>query len=243
VAKPFDVTLARETIKIKSVKFELLEGKIAYIRLTGFQENTFAELQKTIAELEKTSGGLKGIILDLRNNPGGLLEQAVEISDLFLRSGTIVSTRGRTSESEIRVAHNDDANIDTPIIILINKGSASASEIVSAALQDNKRAKIMGTQSFGKGSVQTVIDLGEDTGVKLTVAKYYSPLGHIIDGKGVTPDFVVKPGKIERITPMTKLQDDPQKKAALDYLLNGTIPPPPAPESQPSEDVPDHHDD
>jgi carboxyl-terminal processing protease len=227
VAKPFDVSLTREVIKIKSVKPELLDNKIAYVRITSFQEKTSEELENALSDYEKRSKGLKGIILDLRNNPGGLLDQAVLVSNLFLKSGTIVSTRGRHGETEVKTASAEGTHFDAPIVILVNRGSASASEIVSAALQDNKRAKILGTRSFGKGSVQTVIDLGDDTGLKLTIAKYYSPLGKVIDGKGVTPDFIVKALPTTETQPSNQAKVDNQKQAAIQYMLTGN--PPPAP--------------
>ncbi|HCU24199.1 MAG TPA: peptidase S41 [Deltaproteobacteria bacterium] len=222
--KPFDVSLTRQEIKIKSVKSELLQGKIGFARVSGFQENTSEELQKALEELTQQSGGLQGLILDLRNNPGGLLEQAIDMSDLFLKSGVIVSTRGRKGPIEERVAKGDAPYANLPLVILINKGSASASEIVSGALQDNKRAKLLGTQSFGKGSVQTVIDLGEETGVKLTVARYFTPSGKSIDGKGIAPDFLVE-GEVPTIFEIQeKKKQDVQKEAALNYLLSGKIP-------------------
>jgi C-terminal peptidase (prc) len=226
VAKPFDVTLTREVIKIHSVKPELLNNQVAYIRLTTFQENTSDELEKSIVEFKKRNPNLKGILLDLRNNPGGLLDQAVLVSNLFIKSGTIVSTRGRVGESEVRKAVSEGFRFEEPVVVLINKGSASASEIVAAALQDNHRAKLFGANSFGKGSVQTVIDLGEATGLKLTIAKYYSPDGKVIDGKGVAPDYVVL-DPVTESQPFVKGQKDLQREAALDYLLTGKTPPPP----------------
>lgn len=226
VHKPFDVTLNREVIKIKSVKSDLLDNKVAFLRITSFQENTSQELEKAISDLKKRAPGLQGIIIDLRNNPGGLLDQAVEVSNLFLKSGTIVSTRDRKGETEVRSAAPEAYRFSEPVVVLINKGSASASEIVAAALQDNKRAKLLGTLSFGKGSVQTVIDLGDSTGLKLTIAKYYSPLGKVIDGKGVAPDFVVVDPMTET-QPFVKGQKDLQKDAALKFLLTGETPPPP----------------
>lgn len=231
VAKPFDVTLTREEIKIKSVKAEMLEKGVGLARITGFQENTFEELRKALEDLSKQ--GMKSLIIDLRNNPGGLLEQAIDISDLFLRSGTIVSTRGRKGPIEVRSAKGDAIYPELPIVVLVNKGSASASEIVAGALQDNHRAKLIGTQTFGKGSVQTVIDLGEDTGVKLTIARYYTPSGKSIDGIGVAPDFVVE-GEVPTAAEMQeKKKVDVQRKAALDYLLTGRAPVS-KPESKPS---------
>ena len=232
VPKPFDVTLTRETIKIRSVKSEWLPGDIAYLRLTGFQENTLEELQKAIDDIKSSGRNLRGIILDLRNNPGGLLDQAIDISDLFLSSGVIVSTRGRTAKAEVHSANPDVEFANVPIVVLVNKGSASASEIVAGALQDNKRAKVLGATSFGKGSVQTVIDLGEGTGLKLTIAKYYVPSGHVIEGKGITPDFLVESEKTSMADPQIKIENDEQVQAARDYLLSGKTPPVKAPKSE-----------
>ncbi|MFO1463529.1 MAG: S41 family peptidase [bacterium] len=232
VAKPFDVSLTREEIKIKSVKYEMLDQGIGYVRVSGFQENTAEELRKAVEQLS-LGGKLKGLIIDLRNNPGGLLEQAIDMSNLFLKSGTIVSTRGRKGPIELRSANGDAPYPTLPLVLLLNKGSASASEIVAGALQDNKRAKLLGTQSFGKGSVQTVIDLGEDTGVKLTIARYFTPSGKSIDGTGIAPDFVV-PGEVPTaIELQEKKKKDVQREAAWNYLVTGKAPAPP-PESKPS---------
>jgi len=235
VAKPIDVSLTREVIKIKSVKSELLPSGVAYLRLTNFQENSSEELQKAIKKFQKRSGGLKGIILDVRNNPGGLLDEALVISDFFLKSGTIVSTRGRGGDQEVKVAKDEEGDLNVPVVVLINEGSASASEIVAGAIQDNKRGKIIGTKSFGKASVQTVIDLGEKTGLKLTIANYFTPSGKSISGKGITPDFIVGFPK-ELGTPfLANVKEDPQKIAAETYLLTGKIPPPP-PTPQPTSE-------
>lgn len=233
VKTPFDVTLRRETIKIKSVKAELLPGGLAFVRLTNFQEKTSEELKKALQGLEKKSpGGLRAIILDLRNNPGGLLEEAVQVSNLFLNSGTIVSTKGRQGEGEVRKASPDAVFPKTPMVVLINEGSASASEIVAAALQDNKRAKVFGVTSFGKGSVQTVVDLGEGTGLKLTIAKYYTPSGKSITGTGVSPDFEVRSTEINKPPFLMKPEEDIQRQAAIEYLKTGKTPPPPSKEAK-----------
>lgn len=224
IKKPFDVALRRETIKIKSVKPQLLPSGIVYIRMTNFQENTQAELAKKLKALAKKSGGMKGIILDLRNNPGGLLDEAVGVSDLFLKSGTIVSTRGRGAETEVKIATGGQGYYDVPLVVLINKGSASASEIVAGAIQDRKRGKVIGSTSFGKGSVQTVIELGEGTGLKLTIAKYYTPGGKTIEGKGVTPDFeVTNPKDLGMSIPLDAKKDRPRQAAEV-YILTGEIP-------------------
>ncbi len=229
--EPHDFKLLRENINVKSVKMELLNGKYAYARITNFQERTSEDLQKVLTMMEKSSGGLKGIILDLRNDPGGLLDQAVEVGDLFIKQGVIVSTKGRTGNIDERKATGKAPYPTIPMVVLINGGSASASEIVAGALQDYGRAYLMGTQSFGKGSVQTVIDLGEDAGLKLTVARYYTPKGRQIDGKGISPDEVVRfqtesapesaPSKNknqEKEEPDNLPKDDNQRKAALEHL-------------------------
>ncbi|HKX13074.1 MAG TPA: S41 family peptidase [bacterium] len=236
VSKPFDVTLKREQIKIKSVRSERLPQGIGYVRLISFQENTSEELEKTLQSL-KVSGEMKGLIFDMRNNPGGLLEQAIDVSNLFLKQGTIVSTRGRKGPIELRTANGDAPYPEVPMIVLLNKGSASASEIVAGALQDNKRAKVLGTSSFGKGSVQTVIDLGEDTGVKITIARYFTPSGKSIDGTGITPDFDVKGEMPSTAEMQEKKTPDLQREAAFQYLVSGKVPPK-VPESKPSEDEP-----
>ncbi len=160
----------------------------------SFQERTGDDLKKALREIEAKASPLKGIVLDMRNNPGGLLNQSVEVSDAFLKSGIIVSTRGRSKSMESKAAAKDDGDEPTcPMVVLVNEGTASAAEIVSGALQDNGRAVILGTQTFGKGSVQTVIPLEDGAALKLTTAKYYTPKGRSIQAEGITPDIVVKP--------------------------------------------------
>lgn len=241
--KTFDVTLKREEIKIKSVRSEALPQGIGYVRLISFQENTSEELAKALQNL-KAAGEMKGLIFDMRNNPGGLLEQAIDVSNLFLKQGTIVSTRGRKGPIELRTANGEAPYPEVPIVVLLNKGSASASEIVAGALQDNKRAKVMGTNSFGKGSVQTVIDLGEDTGIKLTIARYFTPSGKSIDGTGITPDFEVKGDMPSAAEMQEKKKPDVQRDAAFQYLTQGKVPVAAA-ESKPSdkEEIPDEPSD
>lgn len=193
---PFDVTLYRKIIQVPSVRAELLPDHIGYVRITSFQEQTGVDLANAIHSLEKTAP-LSGLILDLRNNPGGLLDQAVSVSDLFLPSGTIVTTESRRREIDRRIAKGDGTEPNYPIIVLVNGGSASASEIVAGALQDNNRALIMGTQSFGKGSVQSVMEFEDGSALKLTIARYYTPSGRSIQALGITPDVLVaeSPGK------------------------------------------------
>ncbi|MCL2715373.1 MAG: S41 family peptidase [Alphaproteobacteria bacterium] len=192
---PMEVKLTRANIRVPSVKGRVETDDIAYIRITNFNEQTSEGLKKEIATLSEKIGAdkLKGYILDLRNNPGGLLEEAVTVSDDFLDRGEIVSTRGRNAEeTQRRSAHAGDLTNGKPVIVLINGGSASASEIVAGALQDHKRATIVGTRSFGKGSVQTIIPLGGNNGaLRLTTARYYTPSGKSIQAKGIVPDIEV----------------------------------------------------
>ena len=198
--KPFDVTLARAVIRVDSVKFHR-EGDVGYIRLTAFNEQTASGLDRAIRTLKKQIGpGLKGYVLDMRNNPGGLLDQAIEVSDDFLTSGEIVSTRGRHPDDTQRYdAKPGDLTDNKKVVILVNAGTASASEIVAGALQDHKRATVIGMTSFGKGSVQTIIPLGEGGGaLRLTTARYYTPSGHSIQAQGIVPDIMVAQGDEEQ---------------------------------------------
>ncbi len=199
--KPFDVTLKREEVKIQSVKSDVKAGDVAYIRITSFSEDTDQMVEKALKKAQKeTKNGIKGIVIDVRNNPGGLLDQAVNVSDLFLDQGEIVSTRSRNEEDTIRYsAKKGDIAAELPIVVLINDGSASASEIVAGALQDHKRAIILGEKSFGKGSVQTVVPLGKYGAMRLTTARYYTPSGRSIQAKGIEPDVLVHPAKVEEI--------------------------------------------
>ena len=197
--KPFDVTLKREEIKIQSVKSEVKSGDVAYIRVSSFSENIDKMIEKAVKDArKKTDGKLAGVVLDVRNNPGGLLDQAVSVSDLFLDKGEIVSTRSRNESDTIKyTAEKGDIVKGLPIVVLINEGSASASEIVAGALQDHHRAIVMGEKSFGKGSVQTVIPLGKYGAMRLTTARYYTPSGRSIQAKGIEPDIEVKQAKLE----------------------------------------------
>ncbi|HJT43560.1 MAG TPA: S41 family peptidase [Rhizomicrobium sp.] len=194
--KPFDVTLIRAIVRVDAATYRR-EGDIGYIRMPGFNEQTADGLERAVRDLKRQIGpGIKGYVLDLRNNPGGLLDQAIQVSDDFLNSGEIVSTRGRHSEDTQRYdAKAGDITDGKPIVILINGGTASASEIVSGALQDHKRATVIGLTSFGKGSVQTIIPLGETRGaLRLTTARYYTPSGHSIQAQGIIPDIHVAQG-------------------------------------------------
>jgi len=191
--KPFDVKIVRDVIRVQSVKSRA-EGDIGYLRISSFNEQTFDGLKAAIDKLKQDIGKdkIKGYILDLRNNPGGLLDQAEYVSDAFLEKGEIVSTRGRHADQNMRYdAHPGDLTDGKPVIVLINGGSASASEIVAGALQDQKRATILGTRSFGKGSVQTIIPLGSNGAIRLTTARYYTPSGKSIQAKGIDPDIQV----------------------------------------------------
>ncbi len=192
---PFDVTLTREVIRVKPVRYHTEGGDIGYVRVTSFNEQTTDGLHKAISDIEKQipQEKLAGFVLDLRNNPGGLLDQAVSVSSSFLPRGEVVSTRGRNPEETQRfTARGGDLTKGKPLVVLINGGSASASEIVAGALHDHKRATLIGTRSFGKGSVQTIIPLGAGNGaLALTTARYFTPSGHSIQAQGITPDIEI----------------------------------------------------
>ncbi len=190
---PKEFSIKRGNVKIKSVKYtDFLDG-YAYVKITSFIENTFKDLEFALANHVKKQGAVKGLLLDLRRNPGGLFDQAVKISDLFLDEGIIVSTIGRNkNEKEISSAKKDGGYIDVPIVVLINEYSASASEILAGALKDNQRALIVGERSFGKGSVQSVVKLSDNSGLKLTIARYYTPSGKSIQAEGIVPDIEIE---------------------------------------------------
>ncbi len=192
--EPFDVKLVRDVIKVESVKYNMEGDDVGYIRMSSFTQQSDSGVQKAINDLEAKSGGkIKGYILDLRNNPGGLLIQAVSVSDEFLEKGEVVSTRGRNADDvERHSAQKGDISNGKPLVILINGGSASASEIVAGALQDHKRATIIGTRSFGKGSVQTIIPLGNEGAMRLTTQRYYTPSGRSIQAKGIDADIIIE---------------------------------------------------
>lgn len=191
--KPIDFLITRGSVKIKSIKPTPLDDGFLYVKITSFIDNTSSDLEKALVDFKKKNNGkLEGILIDLRRNPGGLLEQAIKVSDMFLKEGIIVSTIGRDAKNkEVSTASKKAAFADVPIVVLINEFSASASEIVSGALQDNKRAIIVGERSFGKGSVQSVIKLGDGSGLKLTVARYYTPSGISIQSEGIKPDIEI----------------------------------------------------
>ena len=216
--RPFDVQLERAVIKVRSVRTETLEPGYAYLRITQFQNNTGDEVRRSLTNLN-ASGELKGLVMDLRNNPGGVLQSAVEVADAFLADGMIVYTKGRLPNTELRFnATAANPGGDTPMVILINGGSASASEIVAGALQDRGRAVIMGTDSFGKGSVQTVLPLNNDRALKLTTALYYTPDGRSIQAQGIVPDI-----RVERAQ-LTRSEDEGGYREAdlLGHLNNGS---------------------
>jgi carboxyl-terminal processing protease len=201
--KPRDFVITRDTIAIKSVKAETLEPGYGYIRLSQFQSSTGGDLRKALVKLEQENQPLKGLILDLRNNPGGLLDQAVKVSDEFLDEGLIVYTGGRLKSQDMHFeAHVNTRRHSYPVVVLVNEGSASAAEIVAGALQDHKRAVIVGVKTFGKGSVQTVLPLRNGAALRLTTAVYYTPSGRSIQAKGIEPDIIV-----ERVMPQ-RMQEE-----------------------------------
>ena len=219
--KPLDFTITRDVIPLKSVRNYLLAPDIGYVRVSTFQSNTSKDLNIALEKLE-TGRTLKGLILDLRNNPGGLLSQAIEVSDIFLDSGLIVSTKGRNASQDMEVsAQKNKTERDYPILVMVNGGSASASEIVAGALQDNKRALTLGTRTFGKGSVQTILPLSDGSGLRLTTAKYYTPSGRSIQASGITPDI-----EIEFVPPVQEeKKDGPQLLREQDlkgHMINDT---------------------
>jgi len=194
VPELLDFTLVRENIQIQSVKYKDLGDGYGYIRITQFQERTAAALEEALAQLSASNdGSIRGLILDLRNDPGGLLSQAVKVADTFLDSGLIVYTDGRLdSQKQKYFAHKPGSYTDFPMVVLVNGGTASAAEIVAGALQDHKRALVLGTQTFGKGSVQTILPLDDQSALRLTTALYYTPSGRSIQATGITPDIIME---------------------------------------------------
>jgi carboxyl-terminal processing protease len=219
--KPVEVSITRDIIRVRSVRSQVEGEDIGYIRLTQFNEQTTEGLKKAIADIgaKISDDKLKGYVLDLRNNPGGLLDQAISASDAFLQKGEIVSTRGRNAEETQRFnARAGDLTKGKPLIVLINGGSASASEIVAGALQDHKRATVIGTRSFGKGSVQTIIPLGSGNGaLRLTTARYFTPSGRSIQAKGISPDIEV----LQDVPEELKAKTDTKGEASLRGHLKG----------------------
>jgi carboxyl-terminal processing protease len=233
IDKPFDVTMTREIIQIQVVK-SALYGDVGYIRLASFNEESDTKLREAIDKLKTQSkGNLHGIVFDLRNNPGGLLDQAVDICDDFIPQGEIVSTRARHAEESQRWdAKGTDLTSGLPMVVLINGGSASASEIVSGALQDHRRAIILGTRSFGKGSVQTVIPMGNDGAIRLTTARYYTPSGRSIQGLGIAPDVQVAETRDEEQHFL------PDREADLNHALKNEGASAPTKAAAPRDDIP-----
>jgi carboxyl-terminal processing protease len=228
-SEPLQFTLKRSRVELRSVKAELLEAGMGYVRISQFSETTGDDLEAALKDLRKRNGSaLKGLVLDLRNNPGGVLEAAVSVSDTFLNSGVIVTAKGRTPESKFEMdATPGDALNGAPIVVLVNGGSASAAEIVAGALKDNHRAKLMGRTTFGKGSVQTVIPLSGDRAIKLTTSLYYTPSGVSINHRGIAPDIELerdpKPPSVPVPADAPLLQRDPEVKRALQELKVPTI--------------------
>ena len=216
-AKPFDVTLTRDEIKIQSVKSELKNKDILYIRISAFNEDIDEDISKAVQKAQKDlKNKLSGIVIDVRNNPGGLLDQAVKVSDLFLQQGEIVSTRSRNEADTIKYsATAGDIAENLPIVVMINEGSASAAEILAGALQDHHRAVVLGNKSFGKGSVQTVIPLRNKGAMRITTARYYTPSGRSIQAKGIEPDVWVKQAKLEEIESTAYNLSEADLKGAL----------------------------
>jgi carboxyl-terminal processing protease len=210
VAELINFTLMRDTIRVQSVRSRNLEEGYGYVRLAQFQERSDRDLQRSLEKLVAEKGGLKGLVLDLRNNPGGLLTQAVRVADLFLDSGMIVYTEGRIeSQRQKYFAQKDGSWMDFPVVVLVNGGSASASEIVAGALQDHKRAIVLGTKTFGKGSVQTILPLDDSSALRLTTARYFTPKGRSIQAMGIVPDIVVES------TPQQEAKADEKRRQSI----------------------------
>ena len=235
VDTPINLAMQREVIRIQVVKSRLVENDIAYIRLTSFSEQTDTAMRRAFQQLRTQAGGrLRGVVLDLRNNPGGLLDQAVQVSNDFLNQGEIVSTRARHADESQRwdAKANGDITGGLPMIVLTNNGSASASEIVAGALQDHRRAVVLGTRSFGKGSVQTVIQLPGGTAMRLTTARYYTPSGRSIQGLGITPDVEVNSSRTELPRFL------PEREADLNHVLSNQGGTPPSGNAPARTDLP-----
>jgi carboxyl-terminal processing protease len=215
--KPIKISITRDIIKVKSVRARMLDPGYGYLRISQFQSKTADYMVDAIEDLKKENkGALKGLILDLRNNPGGVLNGAVAVSDAFLTKGMIVYTEGRIADSRLRFNATPDDIIDgAPLVVLVNQGSASASEIVAGALQDHKRAIIIGAKTFGKGSVQTILPLSSDSALKLTTARYYTPSGRSIQAEGITPDIVLEPIEVAQV----ETNIEPLKEADLTHHL------------------------
>ena len=223
--KPIILMIQREIIISKGIKTKIFKNNIGYIRLSNFQSNSTSDLQTAFYKINKQSNNkLQGLIVDLRNNPGGVLGAAVGISDLFLQNGKIVETKGRSSNSELKYeATARDISNGMSLVVLINEGSASASEIVAGALQDNKRATILGTKSYGKASVQTIQELSDGSALKLTTAKYYTPLGKDIHENGIIPDVIVEPSEDDVVSLPEPHEKDKQLFEAIKILSENKV--------------------
>ncbi|MCP8899618.1 S41 family peptidase [Gilvimarinus xylanilyticus] len=202
IDQPFDITITRDIIKVRSVRTKMLDDNYLYLRIATFQVSTGKDVQEKLAKTLADYPGIEGVILDLRNNPGGVLQASVDVADAFLDGGLVVYTEGRLESSYSRYNANPGDTLDgLPVVVLINDGSASASEIVAGALQDHHRAVILGTRSFGKGSVQTVVPITESRAIKLTTARYYTPGGRSIQAQGIEPDVIVERAKVTAVKP------------------------------------------
>lgn len=238
VQQPLVIEITRAIIKVRSVRSEMLEDGFGYLRITNFQSATGEDVRKAVSEFKKESKGeLKGMVLDLRNNPGGVLGAAVSVSDAFLSKGKVVYTEGRARDAALDFnATPGDILNGAPLVVLVNAGSASASEIVAGALQDHQRAVIMGSPTFGKGSVQTIFPMSNDTAVKITTARYYTPAGRSIQAEGIVPDIKVEPLRVSRAEAAATRQ---LKEADLSgHLTNGREESPTAQDEEKAEDEP-----
>jgi len=236
VPELIDFQLMRDTIRVQSVRSRTLEPGYGYVRLAQFQERSDRDVQKALEKIAAEKGGLKGLVLDLRNNPGGLLTQAVRVSDLFLDSGLIVYTEGRIeAQKQKYYAQKDGSWMDFPIVVLVNGGSASASEIVAGALQDHKRAVVLGTKTFGKGSVQTILPLDDNSALRLTTARYYTPNGRSIQALGIVPDIVVEAAP----TGPEAKADEKRRSTLREENLPGHLPAPQQPSAPQQSDQPE----
>lgn len=231
VTDPLEFTLSRAAVQVHSVRDQLLDGGVGYVRISHFSETTTSDLERSLASLKKKNGApLTGLVLDLRNNPGGVLEAAAGVSDVFLNDGVIVTANGRAADARFEMdAHPGDALDGAPMVVLVNGGSASASEIVAGALQDHHRATLVGRQTYGKGSVQTVLPLSDGHAIKLTTSKYFTPSGASIHEKGIKPDVLVNDKEVPKpkddvdVTEAYGSKDDVELQLALSTLQQKTL--------------------